>query len=68
MQRALTELTPAETWMIGDTEADIAAAKKHGIKVIAVECGIRDRTQLEIYQPDLIVKNFSIAVDTILDS
>jgi phosphoglycolate phosphatase-like HAD superfamily hydrolase len=67
MQRALAELPVADTWMIGDTEADIAAAKRHGIKVIAVECGIRDRIQLESYQPDLIVKNFSVAVDTILD-
>jgi phosphoglycolate phosphatase-like HAD superfamily hydrolase len=67
MQRALAELPAADTWMIGDTEADIAAAKRHGIKVIAVECGIRDRAQLESYQPDLIVKNFSVAVDAILD-
>ncbi len=68
MQRALVELPPADTWMIGDTEADIAAAKTHGIKVIAVECGIRDRIQLESYQPDLIVKNFSVAIDVILDA
>ncbi|MEA5571350.1 HAD family hydrolase [Calothrix sp. UHCC 0171] len=69
MQRALGELPPAtDTWMIGDTEADIAAAKRHNIKVIAVECGIRDRIKLADYQPDLIVKNFSVAVDIILDN
>lgn len=68
MARALAELPPtADTWMVGDTEADIAAAKKHGIKVIAVECGIRDRAQLELYQPDLIVKDLSAAVDLILE-
>ncbi|MBD6615535.1 HAD family hydrolase [Komarekiella sp. 'clone 1'] len=68
MARALTDLPPAaDTWMVGDTEADIAAAKKHGVKVMAVECGIRDRTQLELYHPDLIVKDLSFAVDLILE-
>ncbi|MFH7028719.1 MAG: HAD family hydrolase [Heteroscytonema crispum UTEX LB 1556] len=68
MARALAELPPAaDTWMVGDTEADITAAKKHGIKVMAVQCGIRDRAQLELYQPDLIVKDLSAAVDLILE-
>jgi predicted nucleic acid-binding protein len=31
-------------------------------------CGIRDRTQLELYQPDLIVKDLSEAVDLVLNS
>ncbi|MDZ8259918.1 HAD family hydrolase [Nostoc sp. ChiQUE01b] len=67
MARALKELPPsADTWMVGDTEADITAAKNYGIKVMAVESGIRDRTQLEIYHPDLIVKDFSAAVDLVL--
>jgi phosphoglycolate phosphatase-like HAD superfamily hydrolase len=69
MQRAISLLPPAtDTWMIGDTEADIAAAKKHGIKVIAVECGIRSRTQLESFQPDLIVKDLNAAVDVVFES
>ncbi|BAY80718.1 haloacid dehalogenase-like hydrolase [Calothrix parasitica NIES-267] len=69
MERALQELPPTEkTWMIGDTEADITAAKRHNIKSIAVECGIRDRTQLESYHPDIIVKNLTEAVDLILES
>jgi phosphoglycolate phosphatase-like HAD superfamily hydrolase len=68
MARALSELTPiADTWMVGDTEADITAAKKHGIKVMAVECGIRDRPSLEVFQPDLIVKDLSAAVDLIVE-
>ncbi|MBE8968330.1 HAD family hydrolase [Nostocales cyanobacterium LEGE 12452] len=67
MARALKELPPAaDTWMVGDTEADITAAKNYGIKVMAVESGIRDRTQLELYQPDLIVQDFSTAVDIVL--
>ena len=67
MERALKELPLAEdTWMVGDTEADITAAKKHGVKSIAVECGIRDRGQLEAYNPDIFVKNLTEAVDLIL--
>ena len=67
MAKALKELPPAEdTWMVGDTEADIAAAKKHGIKSIAVECGIRDRAQLEAYEPEIYVQNFTEAVNFIL--
>jgi phosphoglycolate phosphatase-like HAD superfamily hydrolase len=69
MARALEELPPAaDTWMVGDTEADIAAAKKHDIKIMAVESGIRDRTQLELYYPDLIVQDLSSAVDLILEN
>lgn len=69
MERALKELPPSEdTWMIGDTEADITAAKKHSVKSIAVECGIRDRAQLEAYSPDIFVKNLTQAVDFILSS
>jgi phosphoglycolate phosphatase-like HAD superfamily hydrolase len=68
MARALAELPPAaDTWMIGDTEADITAAKKHNIKIIGVESGIRDRHKLESYQPDLILPDLKTAVDFILN-
>lgn len=69
MARALQELPAvADSWMVGDTEADITAAKKHSIKAIAVESGIRDRAQLELYHPDLIVRDLSVAVDIILEN
>ncbi|MBW4488696.1 MAG: HAD hydrolase-like protein [Trichocoleus desertorum ATA4-8-CV12] len=68
MAQALQELPPAiETWMVGDTEADIVAAQTYGVKVMAVLSGIRDRAQLERYQPNLIVNNLSEAVEVILD-
>ena len=67
MAKALRELPSADDiWMIGDTEADIVAATTHGIKVIGVLSGIRDRTQLEQYQPDFIVENFADAVELII--
>lgn len=67
MERALGALAPGfNTWMVGDTEADIVAAKKNGIKVIGVLSGIRDREQLDLYQPDAIVNNLAEAVDLVL--
>jgi phosphoglycolate phosphatase-like HAD superfamily hydrolase len=68
MAKALAELPRAShVWMVGDTEADIIAAKTNGVKVIGVLCGIRDRTQLESHKPDLIANNLSEAVEIILD-
>lgn len=68
MTKAFAELKPdPNTWMIGDTEADIIAAKTHGIEVIGVLSGIRNRDRLEQYQPDKIVANLAEAVDFIFD-
>jgi phosphoglycolate phosphatase-like HAD superfamily hydrolase len=67
MAQALAELPPCtDVWMVGDTEADIIAAKTHGVKVIAVLCGIRDRTQLLQHQPDAIVNDLEAAVELML--
>jgi phosphoglycolate phosphatase-like HAD superfamily hydrolase len=67
MERALKELpTASDTWMIGDTEADIIAAKTHNIKVIGVLSGIRARSQLELDEPNFIVNNLREAVDLIV--
>ncbi len=63
MKRALTELPPVrETWMIGDTEADIVAAKTHDVRAIAVLSGIRDRDRLQQFEPDYIVQDLAAAV------
>lgn len=67
MKRALQELPFVEnSWMIGDKEADIVAAKNHNIKIIAVLSGIRNRQQLEKYQPDFIAENLTEAISIIL--
>ena len=66
MARALKELpNVSDVWMVGDTEADIVAAKTHNIKVIGVLSGIRDRHQLELYEPDFITDNLQQAVNQI---
>ncbi|MBW4652179.1 MAG: HAD family hydrolase [Kaiparowitsia implicata GSE-PSE-MK54-09C] len=67
MARAMRELAPASTWMIGDTEADIAAAQAHNIPVIAVLSGIRDRSRLSLHNPNCIAANLQEAVSIVLD-
>jgi phosphoglycolate phosphatase-like HAD superfamily hydrolase len=75
MSRAIQELPAVDssacafgdrTWMIGDTEADIAAAKSQNIPFIGVLSGIRDQATLEKYQPDVIVADLQAAVALIL--
>jgi phosphoglycolate phosphatase-like HAD superfamily hydrolase len=64
MERALAELPPVDSvWMVGDTEADILAAQRGSMPAIAVLSGIRNREQLERYQPDFIVNNLAEAVN-----
>lgn len=68
MGRALAELPSAcETWMVGDTEADILSAKAHQIPIIAVLSGIRNQTQLLQHNPDYIVNNLSEAVEYLVE-
>ena len=67
MARALQELpSAADVWMVGDTEADLIAAKTHNIKAIGVLSGIRNSSRLSIHQPDLIVNNLAEAVEAIV--
>ncbi len=69
MERALQELpTASDVWMVGDTEADLIAAKTYKLKAIGVLSGIRDRSRLELHQPDLIVNNLAEAVEAIVAS
>ena len=68
MGQALLELPPVpQTWMIGDTEADILSAQAHGLPVVAVLSGIRDRTQLAQHHPNAIVSHLGAALDYILN-
>lgn len=67
LERALAELPPdSDVWAIGDTKADIIAAKTHGIRAIGVLSGIRDRDRLSQHQPDLIVNHLGEVVEILL--
>ena len=43
--------------MVGDTEADIVAAQRMNIPVIALTCGIRDAEYLKKYSPDYLTQD-----------
>lgn len=45
--------------IIGDTETDILAGKRLGIKTVAVANGMRDKKFLKKYKPNILIKNFS---------
>ncbi len=67
MTQALRDLGRVEdTWMVGDTEADILAAQAYQIPVIGVLSGIRNRQLLEQYRPNAIVPSLAAAVEFIL--
>lgn len=67
MAQALAELgDDRDTWVIGDTEADLVAAETYQLRSIAVLSGIRDRHSLEQYRSNAIVPDFVAAVEMIL--
>jgi phosphoglycolate phosphatase-like HAD superfamily hydrolase len=67
MTQAMEQLSACEqTWMVGDTEADMTAAHSQNIPVIAVLSGIRDLAQIHLYEPDWIVPDLAAAVQMIL--
>lgn len=67
MRKAIQELPPDQTWMLGDTEADIIAAQSQNLPAIAVLSGIRDQTQLSAYSPNYILDDIAAATDLILE-
>ena len=56
----------SSNYMIGDTEADIIAAKQTGINSIALTCGIRSSHYLSKYQPDYLCEDLLSTVHHIL--
>ena len=46
-------------WLIGDTEADVMAAKLAGLKSCTVTWGLRSRAFLEKLKPDSLADDFS---------
>jgi phosphoglycolate phosphatase-like HAD superfamily hydrolase len=69
MAGAIGTLPMAEhQWMVGDTEADLISGNTHNLKTVGVLSGIRNQTQLEIYQPMAIAENLEEAVKIIINN
>ncbi len=52
-----TEFDPGSTWIIGDTERDIAAAKALGARALAVGTGPRTAAELQEFLPDAALES-----------
>lgn len=54
LQQAYSQHQGKVNYMVGDTEADLIAAKKVGVEAIALTCGIRSARYLSQFNPDYI--------------
>ncbi|MEO1593477.1 MAG: HAD family hydrolase [Cyanobacteria bacterium J06632_22] len=54
-----------QTWMIGDTEADILAGQAAGISTMALTCGVRSHSYLENFSPTQLQPNLLSAVSQV---
>jgi phosphoglycolate phosphatase len=66
-EHQVTSGDAAQSWMIGDTEADILAGRAMGISTIAVTCGIRSEQQLRQFQPTLIKPDLLCAAHCLVE-
>lgn len=68
--RAIEEMNidPRKSWLIGDSTADFGAATNAGIRSIGVRTGDGCQDARYPFQPDIIVDDFSAAVDYILEA
>jgi phosphoglycolate phosphatase len=55
----LMRYAPSPTVMVGDTESDIASARRAGVPVYAVTTGVRGRAFLENHEPDVIADSLT---------
>jgi len=53
--RSPRRFAPEDTWIIGDTPLDIAAARAAGFPVLAVATGTHSLAQLEEARPDILL-------------
>lgn len=54
LKQAVADWGKNSAYMVGDTEADLLAAKTVGVSSIALTCGIRSALYLQQFQPDYI--------------
>ncbi|ERN40121.1 putative phosphatase [Rubidibacter lacunae KORDI 51-2] len=63
---ALADSTTFVEYAIGDTEADILAARALGIPTIALTCGIRSHAYLKRYQPEYLQTDLASTTEFLL--
>lgn len=57
----------AESWLIGDTTADLGAAERAGVSSILVQTGSKGRDGKYPYEPSFVQPDFAAAVQFILE-
>jgi len=67
LARALTDQSEPVAYVIGDTEADLLAARALGIPSIALACGIRSPSYLLRYQPQRLQPDLACAAAYLLE-
>ena len=67
-EHQVTQLNSHQSWMIGDTEADVLAGRAMGISTIALTCGIRSNSQLTQLEPTLIKADLLCAAHHLVGS
>jgi len=70
VRRAIADMNidAGQSWFIGDTTADFGAARQAGVRSIGVRTGEGSRDGRHPFSPDLVVDDFSAAVQSILEA
>jgi len=55
-----------DSWMIGDTEADIVAGKTMSLPTVGVTCGIRSAAYLRGFRPTRLYRDLQTATDSLM--
>ena len=66
LRQAISASIQTPACLVGDTEADIVAAKALGVSAVALTCGIRSRAYLQQFQPDRIYSDLLSAAHHLL--
>ncbi len=66
LAQAVAEHPASDAWVVGDTEADILAARAAGLPAIALTCGIRSKSYLHHFAPDIICQDLAAAARCLL--
>ncbi|MEL7052629.1 MAG: HAD hydrolase-like protein, partial [Cyanobacteria bacterium J06588_5] len=60
--------TTQNSWMVGDTEADVIAAKQMGLPSAALSCGVRSADYLKALKPTSLHDGLLSAAQTVVNN